>query len=142
MNLSDVGNTSLDIPARGPPIGKSTTFAEADSFIEEDPTVTLPLPPQLERDEQRITIPRQETVQLSSHIIPSELSASLDPRPSAAGSISSSNDDGGAPETPSTRHRRIKVNREVEKIVVIIQMHRIIPCFSQRPIGKDMEHNV
>ena len=143
LNLDDVGNLSLDSPARGPSMEKSASFVEADSFIEE-PTVTQFLPPQLEQDEHiSIAHPR---VQPSSHNefnIPSELSASLDPRPSAAASISSSNnDDGGAPETPSTRHRRIKVNREVEKIVVIGQLHYTILCLSQLFIGKDMEHNV
>jgi hypothetical protein len=130
MHLGDVGEVSFDSPGRGPlHLGKSTMFAEADSFIEE-PTVIQSLPPQPEQDEQ-------EEEQRSPHNksnIPSKLSPSLDvPSSSAAETVSSSNNgDGGAPETPSTRRRRIKVNREVEKIVVCQQSrYPISVCFSQ-----------
>jgi hypothetical protein len=127
-----LGESSFDSPSRGPVhIGRSTMFAEADSFMEE-PTVTQFLPPSLEGHEQVIVIPQKEeeqTTRLSSHDelnTSSQLPAPLAAPSNAAEIVSSSNiDDRGAPETPSSRHRRIKVNREVEKIVVNEQSRNI-----------------
>jgi len=97
INLGDVGEISFDSPSRGP--GKSTVFTEADSFIEE-PTIT----------QQETIAAKEEDQQISS---PDKLK---DPPPSSAKSVSPSNKD--ASETSGSRQPRIKVNREVEKIVV------------------------
>jgi len=130
INLGDVGEVSFDSPSRRPSHPeKSAIFAEADSFIEE-PTITQVLPPQHEHDEQEI---KEEDQHLSS---PDELK---EPLPSTAKTVSPSNKD--ASEISGSRHPRIKVNREVEKIVVSEQSRFSDPVrFSQPLIGKDMGH--
>lgn len=126
MNLGDVGEASFDSPGRGPSqLVKSTMFTEVDPFVEE-PTAVLFLPPQFKQEN---IVPQEEEPRVSSD--DQLLEPSL-PLFNPAETVSPSNkDDGGTPETPSTRQRRIKVNREVEKIVVSQQSRCSNRCFSQ-----------
>jgi hypothetical protein len=134
VNVGDISATSFDSPSSGPThLGKSKIFVEADSFIEE-PTITQFVTLEAEENGDDEVFSQQEvqrqSIQPSSPVVTPTTPLELPPPPTTSDvSLNASETITPVGENPSSaRQRRIKVNREVEKIVVSTQ-------FLDRPHG-------
>ncbi len=130
VNVGDISTTSFDSPNSFPThLGKSKIFVEADSFIEE-PTITQFVTLEAEKNEDDEVFSQQEvqrqSIQPSSPVVTPTTPLELPPPPTTSDVSFNASETitpvGKVGENPSSaRQRRIKVNREVEKIVVSTQ---------------------
>lgn len=122
--LGDISVTSFD-GLNVEPGHLSRAFVEGDSFVEE-PTITQFVSPEIVAEGKEESLPEERlSTRLSTT---SKSDTSSDPPSSSAhlvgtaskppGTDSPASQTAAKAETPGTRQRRIKVNREVEKIVV------------------------
>ena len=127
-DLGDISVTSFDgLNVEPGQLGRANPFAEGDSFVEE-PTITQFVSPEIEAEGKEEFLPLPEECLLARSSAagkpatpsdsPSLLAPSVDIASNPPGTNSPVIQTAAKAETPGTRQRRIKVNREVEKIVV------------------------
>lgn len=141
VDVGDISTTSFDSPSNGPThLGKSKIFVEADSFIEE-PTITQFVSLEAEKfgDDEVFSQPevQRHSIQPSSPVVTPTTPLELPPPPTTSDISLNASETitpvGKVRENPSSaRQRRIKVNREVEMIVVSTQFLEIPSIFITR----------
>lgn len=141
VNVGDISTTSFDSPGSGSAhLGKSKMFVEADSFIEE-PTITQFVTREAEQIQDEEVVSLQEVQRTSSPAVNPAPSPERLPTPSDISSKTSEirtqigKGEENMSDASSGRQRKIKVNREVEKIVVSTQLlskHRLFFLMAHR----------